>query len=142
VGYSNTSYTHQGWLTENHTYFIAGDELDEVDFGNNTKTLIFDLTDLDTPLFHFQYLAGNSSIDHNGYVKGNTFYLASYTGGMRTFDITNIENSEMIENGFFDVHPGDNNANFDGAWSVYPYFASGNIIISDMFSGLFIVKKQ
>lgn len=142
VGYSNTGYTHQGWLTENHTYFIAGDESDELDFGNNTKTLIFDLTDLDSPLFHFQHLASNSSIDHNGYVKGNTYYLASYTAGLRTFDISDLENQVMIENGYFDVHPSDNNANFDGAWSVYPYFASGNIVISDMHSGLFIVKKQ
>ena len=31
---------------------------------------------------------------------------------------------------------------FNGAWSVYPYFKSDNIIISDINSGLFIVKKQ
>ena len=142
VSYSNTAYTHQGWMTDDHRFFIAGDEVDELDFGNNTRTLIFDLTDLDNPVFHFQYLASNSSIDHNGYVKGNTYYLASYSAGMRTFDISDIENQSMFENGFFDVHPGDNNTSFDGAWSVYPYFASGNIIISDIHSGFFIVKKQ
>ena len=48
----------------------------------------------------------------------------------------------MTETGYFDVHPGEDNAFFDGAWSVYPYFESGNIIISDIVSGLFIVRKQ
>ena len=61
---------------------------------------------------------------------------------MRVLDISNIENGEMTEIGYFDVHPGSDIADFDGAWSVYPYFESGNIVISDMISGLFIVKKQ
>lgn len=142
ITYNNVAYTHQGWFTEDHKYFIVGDEVDEINNGTLTKTIILDATDLDNPQHHFDYIASNSSIDHNGYVKGNTFYLASYTAGMRVLDISNIENGEMAEIGYFDVHPGDNNANFDGAWSVYPYFSSGNIIISDIISGLFIVKKQ
>jgi len=142
VGYSNTAYTHQGWFTEDLTYFITGDEQDELQFGNNTRTIIFDLTDLDNPLYQFQYLAPLSAIDHNGYVKGNFFYLASYTAGLLVYDITSIANSSIGEVGYFDVHPADNSASFDGAWSVYPYFDSGNIIVSDMASGLFIVKRQ
>ena len=31
---------------------------------------------------------------------------------------------------------------FNGAWSVYPFFKSENVIISDINSGLFIVKKS
>lgn len=142
IGYSNTGYTHQGWFTEDQKYFIVGDELDEINNGNYTRTIVLDATDLDNPQFHFSYIANNTAIDHNGYVKGNNFYLASYTAGMRVLDISNIENGEMNEIGYFDVHPGSNVADFDGAWSVYPYFESGNIVISDIISGLFIVKKQ
>ena len=29
TGYSGVNYTHQGWLTEDHAYFISNDELDE-----------------------------------------------------------------------------------------------------------------
>ena len=46
----------------------------------------------------------------------------------------------MVETKFFDTYPSSNSARFDGAWSVYPFFASGNIVISDINSGLFIVR--
>ena len=140
--YTGATYTHQAWLTEDHRYLLVGDEVDEIDFGFNTKTIIFDLANLDSPEHLFNYSGTNSSIDHNGYVKGNLYYLASYTAGLRVIDISDIANSSMNEVGYFDVSPPDDNAIFDGAWSVYPYFESGNIVISDMVSGLFIVKQQ
>jgi choice-of-anchor B domain-containing protein len=61
---------------------------------------------------------------------------------MRVFDITDIESKSITEIGYFDTHPENNIAAFNGAWSVYPYFPSGNIIISDINRGLFIVKKS
>ena len=142
VNYSNVGYTHQGWLTENMQYFILGDELDELNFGNNTKTIVFDFSDLDNPTFHFNYFGPTLSIDHNGYVKGNTFYLASYTAGVRMIDISNIENNTMTEVGFFDTYPENNGANWNGAWNVYPFFSSGNIIVSDIDGGLFVIRKS
>ena len=48
----------------------------------------------------------------------------------------------MTEIGYFDTHPANNNTAFNGAWSVYPYFASGNIIINDIERGLIIVRKS
>ena len=107
-------------------------------------------------------------IDHNGYVKDYKFYLASYTNGLRVIDILNIDQKNISEIGFFNTYhpddhsgviektgstkwsdPGDHNGakgenieSFNGAWSVYPFFKSENIIVSDINSGLFIVKKQ
>lgn len=138
--YGSVDYTHQGWLTDDKRYFIIGDELDESTFGFNTRTIIFDMTDLDNPVVHFEYEADVQAIDHNGYVVGNDFYLSSYRAGLRIMDISDIENKNMVETKFFDTYPGSNSANFDGAWSVYPFFASGNVIISDIDRGLFIVR--
>lgn len=139
--YDNARISHQGWLTEDHRYFLLGDEGDESGFGFNTRTIVFDLLDLDAPKVLYDYIGPTAAIDHNGYIKGNTFYLANYTAGLREIDITNIATS-MEEIGFFDTHPNDDNASFDGAWSSYPFFESGNIIISDRENGLFIVKKR
>ena len=140
--YGSVDYTHQGWLTEDQRYFIIGDELDESAFGFNTRTIIFDVTDLDNPTVHFEYEGENGAIDHNGYVKGNEFYLASYRAGLRVFDISNIENESMVETKYFDTFPNNNSTSFNGAWSVYPYFESGNIVISDIDRGLFIVRDS
>ncbi|MEM0517880.1 choice-of-anchor B family protein [Aequorivita flava] len=138
--YGSIDYTHQGWLTDDKRYFIIGDELDEANFGFNTRTIIFDVSDLDNPVVHFEYEAAVEAIDHNGYVKGNEFYLSSYRAGLRVFDISDLDNENFVETKFFDTYPTSNSARFDGAWSVYPYFASGNIVISDINRGLFIVK--
>jgi len=142
ISYSNVEYAHQGWFTEDMRYFILGDEVDEIRVGNNTRLIIFDFTDLDNPLNHFEYVANNPSIDHNGYVKGNTFYQASYRAGLRVLDISNIANRSFTEIAFFDTYPEDDDTNFDGAWNVYPFFESGNIVISDINRGLFVVRKS
>ena len=169
-------YTHQAWLTEDHSYALLGDELDELDKSTQpwslktnvqTRTIVIDIRDLDNPILHFNYLSDTEAIDHNGYVLGSNYYLASYTSGMRVIDIINIEQKSFTEVGFFDTHadnhdhnlikttsnvwsdPGDHDGKkgqeieaFNGAWNVYPFFKSENIIISDINSGLFIVKKK
>ena len=166
-------YTHQAWLTDDHKYALLGDELDEVDSNYElkadakTRTVIIDLSDLDKPELHHDYEAETKAIDHNGYVKGTEFFLASYTAGLRVLDILNIDQKSISEIGFFNTfidhndsglpnsttvksqdpdgdHSGKkgNSEAFNGAWSVYPFFKSENIIISDINSGLFIVKKQ
>ena len=142
ITYSDIGYTHQGWFTEDFKYFLLGDELDEQRKGVNTRTIIFDFTDLDNPVFHFNYLGPTAAIDHNGYVKGNLFYQANYTAGVKIIDISNIENKDIKEVGFFDTHPENDNTFFNGAWNVYPYLPSGNIIISDINRGLFIIRKS
>ena len=125
------------------------------------------LNDLDNPILHFNYLSNTEAIDHNGYIVDSNFYLANYTSGLRVIDIINIEQKSFTETGYFDTHiddhthniihqnsprwsdPGDHTGAkgdeieaFNGAWSVYPFFNSENIIISDINSGLFIVKKK
>ena len=142
IDYNNIGYTHQGWFTEDMNYFILGDETDEMGFGNNTRTIVFNFSDLDNPSYHMDYFGPTAAIDHNGYVRGNTYYQASYAAGLRIIDITNIATGTMTEIGFFDTHPENDGTSFSGAWSVYPYFASGNIIVSDIERGLFIVRKS
>jgi len=142
IEYSNSGYTHQGWLSDDHKYFFLGDELDEIIIGHRTKTRVFDILDLENPVIHHTYYGQTVSIDHNLYIKGSEFYMANYTSGMRVIDINNIEDKEMEEIGFFDTYTSDNSTNFFGAWNVFPFFSSGVILISDINSGLFLVKSS
>jgi len=136
-------YTHQIWLDENQTYLYCGDELDEY-FGlvANTRNIVFDLTDLDNPVLQMEYFGVTGAIDHNNYVKGNKLYIANYAAGIRVIDISDTENNNMNEIAFFDSYPANNGVNFDGAWNVYPFFESGNIMIADRDNGLFIVRDS
>ncbi len=142
ITYQNGGYTHQGYLSEDHRFFFLGDELDELRYGSPTLTRIFDVSDLMNPELYFNYFAAVNAIDHNGYSKGDLFYLASYTAGIRVLDISGIEEKQIVETGFFDTYPQDNNADFEGVWNVYPYFESGVIAVNDINSGLFLVKAS
>ncbi|MBL4662537.1 MAG: choice-of-anchor B family protein [Flavobacteriaceae bacterium] len=142
--YSNNEHAHQGWVTEDHQYIIMGDESDELNLGIDTRTIIFDITDLDNPTESFVYTGPTAATDHNGYVLGNTYYLANYNAGLRVIDISEIGSGTLTETGYFDVYPSNNASGFNGAWSVYPYFESGNLIISVRGSegGLFLVTEN
>lgn len=142
ISYSNIGYTHQGWLTKDHRFFFLGDELDEINFGFNTKTVVFDLEDLDNPSIHQEYFGPTSAIDHNGYIHEDIFYLSNYSAGLRMVDISNVTSQSISEVGYFDTYPENDNGSFDGAWNNYPYFESGNIIISDINRGFFLVRKS
>lgn len=142
IQYSNIGYTHQGWFTEDQRYFLLGDETDEINSGFNSRTLVFDLSDLDTPVLSTTYLGETTAIDHNGYVKGDEYFLANYSAGLRVLDISDIANMNITEKAFFDTFPQNDTPLFDGVWSIYPYFESGKIIISDISSGLFVVQKS
>lgn len=140
--YQNSEYTHQGWFDKNQRFFILGDERDESSIGIKTRTLIFDLSDLENPVLHHIYIGPTHAIDHNGYVKEDLFYLANYTAGIRVIAINDLENKNMNEIGFFDTFPQHNSTSSQGAWNVYPYFDSGVITVSDINGGLFLIKKS
>ncbi|MFK5983202.1 MAG: choice-of-anchor B family protein [Flavobacteriaceae bacterium] len=149
VSYSNKYYTHQGWFTDDKRFFIVGDEVDEENVGFNTRTLVFDMQDLDNPTLHYIYYGSTKAIDHNGYVRGNRFYLANYAAGMRILKIDGLYDSppSMVEVNYFDVYPSSNSASFNGTWNVYPFFESGNLVVTgfgneniDGDGGLFILK--
>ncbi len=148
LSYTNSQYTHQGWFTEDRKYFVVTDELDEVFVGINLRLIIMDVTDLDNPVVHMQYISQITSTDHNVYVKGDKIYLAAYRGGLRVLDISDIDNMNITEIGYFDTWPQDDIASASigdpGAWNVYPFFESNNLIISNFSDngGLFVVKDE
>ncbi|MFT4699121.1 MAG: choice-of-anchor B domain-containing protein [Flavobacteriaceae bacterium] len=139
--YSGDRYTHQGWLTFDHDHYIFNDELDESNIGHNTRTRLMDVSNLDSPVLIGFYDGPSSAIDHNGYTKGNRYYMANYRAGVRVLDISNIATpSSISEVSFFDTYPSNNNASFNAVWNVYPYFSSGVLVVSDIENGLFLIK--
>ena len=118
-------------IRDSHRYFIQNDELDENNGAvNSTRTLIWDLEDLDNPTIETTYFGPTPSIDHNNYIIGDYVYMSHYTSGLRILDISDI--SSPSEAAFFDVYPNNNNTSFDGTWSNYPYYGSGNVVVTSI----------
>ncbi len=142
ITYPSVGYTHQGWLTDNHQFFFVNDELDEGRPGiDKTRTLVFDFTDLENPKLLKEHMGVEAASDHNLYIKQNLMYQANYRSGLRILNVSDPANPREVA--FFDTAPHTTNGpGFNGAWSVYPYFRSGAIVVNSIEQGLFIVRAS
>jgi len=79
VGYPNVAYAHQGWLTDDQRYFYMNDEGDEISGAvTGTRTIVWDLEDLDDPVVATMYTGETLASDHNLYVNGDYMYQSNY----------------------------------------------------------------
>jgi len=142
--YPNVGYAHQGWITADHRYFYMNDEGDEsasIQAGTpmeGTRTLIWDVSDLDDPVMVKEHFGETFTIDHNLYIKDDLMYQSNYVSGLRILDIGDPQNP--VEVGFLDTVPWSEEVEFDGSWSNYPYFESGTIVVSSGAEGVFFLK--
>ncbi len=140
--YPKVAYSHQGWFTDDHKYFYMNDELDEVSGQvEGTRTLIWDLQELEDPILAGEYVSDNPATDHNLYIKGDLMFQSNYDSGLRIFDISDRENIRPVA--FFDTVPwGPDGGGMSGTWSNYPYCDAGIIGVTSMNEGVFIVKLK
>jgi len=137
---SNNQYVHSGWASEDNQYIFVHDEFDEKDAGINSTVRVFSITDLANPVHIGQWTGSTRAIDHNGFVRGNRYYLSNYERGFSVLDISDPVHPSQV--GFFDTYTPSNNAAYNGGWGVYPFLPSGNILVSDIGSGLYILKDN
>jgi len=142
ASHPGVAYIHQGWLTEDHRYYYLDDELDElVGTVSKTRTYIYDVAELDDPIPVGHVDGPTGATDHNLYVKGDRMYQANYQAGFRVFDISDPEAPEEI--GWFDTTPYEGDPpGFVGAWTAYPFFESGTVVVTSMYEGLFLLRPR
>ena len=138
--YQNAGYVHSGWWTEDGRYLFVHDEYDEGNASLDTTVRVFDLEDLTAPRLVETWTGPTAATDHNGYVRGNRYYMSNYTRGLTVLDIT--DPVAPAEVGYFDTHPSSDNGSFSGAWGAYPFLPSGNLLVSDLAAGLFVVADR
>ena len=138
-------YAHSSWLTEDSRYLYTFDEFNVYDVG------VYDVSNPASPaqVHTFQYSgdATANSRTHNGQIRGKYLLLAYYEAGFRVFDISNPVNP--VEVGKYETWrdpDGDGTfnqgmtGNFNGAWDLYVFLPSGNVVLSDMKSGTFVFR--
>lgn len=143
TAYPDQHYCHQGWLTEDGAYMLMDDEIDESSEGyTQTRTLIWDMHDLDNPLFMGPHFGTTEAIDHNQYIIGNLAYQSNYTAGLQIMDVTEIADTTISQVGWFDHYQVNNATSYDGQWMSYPFFESGVVPCTDIGNGLFLVQPN
>ncbi|MGH7574029.1 MAG: choice-of-anchor B family protein, partial [Longimicrobiales bacterium] len=140
AAYPNVAYLHQGWISDDHRFFFMNDEGDELT-GNapRTRTLVWDIGDLEDPVLVTEHLGETVATDHNLYVRGRYMYQSNYVSGLRILDVS--DPAQPREVGWFDTVPwGEDVPGFSGSWSNYPFFDSGIVVVTSMREGVFIVR--
>lgn len=135
TSYPESGYNHSGWANDACTHYFFADET----WGTALKSVnIEDPTDLEVNAL---FDAGNDhvfSIAHNQIVACDILYSSYYYDGIQAWDISDPENPERIMYYGTSSRPLDNN--YEGAWGVYPFLPSGNLLVSDMQEGLFVFE--
>ncbi|MEA2517305.1 MAG: hypothetical protein QOG16_1143 [Actinomycetota bacterium] len=140
--YENANYVHSGALTKDHTTLISTDEEDEATLGIRSTLYIWDVSKLDAPKLIDTFVAKSGTIDHNVYSEADALYHSNYVNGFRILDLKNAHKGKLKEVAWFDTVPTSDAPDFNGAWAVYPYLPSGNVLVGNMDGGLFIVRPE
>ena len=134
--YPQSGYNHSGWLTDDGDFYYMADET----FGSDMKVLdLRNLPDIDIPTV-FNAESTNVTIPHNQIVKGNKLYVSYYFDGLQVYDISDPINPQREMYYPTSKFPPTNGL-YRGAWGVYP-LPSGNILVSDMQEGLFVIDGE
>ena len=142
TSYPEQGYNHSSWVSEDGKSLVFADE----DHGKGLK--LYDISNLSNPVllsvFRSNLLnvsnptSSSGSIPHNPFIKGNKLFISYYHDGVVVFDISNP--SVPVQFAWHDTYPQNTDyASYKGAWGVYPFLPSGNIIASDIDNGLFIL---
>jgi choice-of-anchor B domain-containing protein len=124
-------FPHNAWTSPDHKFLYVTNE--------NTEGLMktFDIGDLESFVQTASYRARPGSICHNVHSRGDTLFASHYTEGVRLLDIT--DPARPVEWGYYDTWPGASGG-FNGNWEVAPDFPSGIFILSDMSTGLYVLR--
>lgn len=162
TGYNNSVYTHQGWLDQRQEFLFLDDELDELAWDlskpdgptNYTRTMIWDARSLSQPTLVDNFYSTETAIDHNLYVDGRLIFQSNYGAGLRVLEVLQGNDGDassspaaraipsLREIAYFDVSPRSTTPRFTGSWSHYSWFESGNVVVTSMSRGIFVLRPE
>ena len=125
-----SNFTHATWINNDTSVVFTVDEV------SGAFIEAWDITDLGNleRLDQIRSNPGSGVIPHNVFNVDNFLVTSYYRDGVTIHDVDRPHN--LIQVGNYDTYPQGSGNGFNGAWGVYPYLPSGNIIVSDIENGL------
>lgn len=138
--YPNQGYTHSGWASADNKYLYFADET------HGTSINILDISNpwslTNVGSFKSALLAPTyvNSVPHNMHVRDTLLFVSYYQDGLQVWNISNP--ASPVKEGHYDTYINTDYSGLMGAWGVYAGLPSGNILVSDMVYGLFVLQMN
>ncbi|MFN0187954.1 MAG: choice-of-anchor B family protein [Bacteroidia bacterium] len=139
--YPSQGYNHSSALTDDGSTLVFMDEVP-----NGLPVKVLDVSNFSNLTMKSTFSSNVGPTPHNPFMVGTTCYIAYYQDGLQVYDVS--VPTAPVRLGYFDTHnqtafggPYPSPA-YQGAWGAYPYFPSGNVIVSDMQNGLFVLDPS
>lgn len=130
-------FTHNAWLSDDGNILFTTDER------ANAFVEAYDVSDPENITFLDAYrplaTLGQGVIPHNVHVKDDYLVISYYTDGIKIVDASDPTN--LVEVGAYDTYP-QQAGGFNGCWGAYPWLPSGDLLASDINTGLYILKPN
>ena len=128
------NFTHNCWPNDDGKYVFTTDErpgapVAAYNISNYNRINLVD---------EYRTSQSNEVIPHNTIYKDGFLLTSYYRDGLTITDVHHPE--AMVEVGYFDTSPEFEGDGYNGAWGIYPFLPSGNILISDIETGLYVLK--
>ena len=151
-GHTHVAFPYQN--AEGRTYLFVGDEIFDCAECTPRTTMgrrvsrgfihVLSIDDPENPVEVGRYEVPEAGA-HNIWVEDDRLYVAYYQGGLRVVDVSGELRGDLYRQGreiawFPTGHPAGNRPNEPDAWGPQPYL--GNIFVSDMNSGLWVVRLE
>ena len=127
------TYPHSGDTDVTGNYLYLNDEL------ATSPAADFSVWNISNPAAPVRGVSINDpdATIHNSFRIGNFLYCSYYVAGFKVFDITDPANPVLCDT--YDTSPAFTGEGvYEGAWGCWPYLPSGNILISDEQTGLWV----
>ncbi|HLP51540.1 MAG TPA: choice-of-anchor B family protein [Chitinophagales bacterium] len=128
------NFTHNCWLSDDSRYIFTTDEMPGAPLACYDVSNLNNVTETDKIVVD----SGSNTIIHNVTFMNDYCISGSYTYGVVIHDVS--DKSNIVEVGHFDTSPNYSGDGFNGCWAAWPYLPSGNLICSDIETGLWILK--
>ena len=131
------NFSHNCWISDDGNYVFTTDEV------SGAYVAAYDVSDLENieETDRIQAWSGYTDvIPHNTHVDGDFVVTSYYADGLSVVDVSNPTN--MIEVAYYDTSQDFEGDGFNGAWGAYPWLPSGNILVSDIETGLYIIEPK
>ncbi len=135
--YPQNGYNHSSSLDPSGKYLIF---TDEIPAGLSVK--IYDIKDIFNPKYVSMFQSNKGATAHNPVWKGGFAYVSYYHDGVYIYNLFDPFNPYVDAWYHTSPWPPANYEGFKGCWGVYPFLPSGNIAVSDMGEGIFILKPD